>query len=101
MKMDKNMHKKLKNPHYGTANLHKRAETWVWVVPDVQNFALRAPCSPFATHIYPSCSLQKATKHILYWIGASEGSKKDPKVRKHGVTVFGQVRVRTTGGGGV
>ena len=40
------MHKKLKNPYYGTTNLHKRAETWVWVVTDVQNFALRAPCAP-------------------------------------------------------
>ena len=36
------MHEKLKNPYYGTTNLHKRAETWVWVVTDVQNFALRA-----------------------------------------------------------
>ena len=44
------MHKKLKTPYYGTTNLHKRAETWVWVVTDVQNFALRTPrparCSP-------------------------------------------------------
>ena len=39
------MHKKLKNPYYGTTNLHKRAETWVWVVTDVQNFAVRAPCA--------------------------------------------------------
>ena len=39
------MHKKLENPYYGTTNLHKRAETWVWVVTDVQNFALRAPCA--------------------------------------------------------
>ena len=43
--MGKNMHKKLKHPHYGTTNLHKRAKTWVWVVTDVHNFALRAPCA--------------------------------------------------------
>ena len=39
------MHKKLKTPYYGTTNLHKWAETWIWVVTDVQNFALRAPCA--------------------------------------------------------
>ena len=44
------MHKKLKNPYYGTTNLHKRAETWGWVVTDVQNFALCAPCALTLPH---------------------------------------------------
>ena len=33
------------SPYYGTTNLNRQAETWVWVVMDVQNFALRVPCA--------------------------------------------------------
>ena len=38
------MQKKLKKSYYGTTNLRKRAKTRVWVVTDIQNFALRAHC---------------------------------------------------------
>ena len=52
----------------------------------------------FDTHMDPSCSLHKATNHILYslldWNRKNNGSKKAPKVRKHGVAVFGQARIR-------
>ena len=56
----------------------------------------------FDIHIDHSCSLHKATNHISYWIGTekNDGSKKGPKVRKHGVAVSGQARVRTNGEGG-
>ena len=54
--------------------------------------------------IDPACSLHKATNHILcwilYWNRKNDGSKKSPKVRKHGVAVFGQARVRKRGEGG-
>ena len=54
------------------------------------------PHQHFATHIDPSSSLHKATKHILLdWSRKNNGSKKDAKVRKHGVAVFGQARVMT------
>ena len=46
----------------------------------------------FDTHIDPFCSRHKATdNHILDWIGTA----KDPKVRKHGIAMFGPARVRT------
>ena len=53
----------------------------------------------FDTHIDPCCSLPKATNHNLYWDRKNDGSKKHPKVQKHGVAVIGQARVRTWGRG--
>ena len=57
----------------------------------------------FATHIDPSCGRHNATNHILHldWNRQNEGWKKGPKLRKHGITVCGQARVRTKGGGGM
>ena len=56
----------------------------------------------FETHFDPSCSLHKATTHILYWIGAAKTMvpPKSSKVQKHGVTMLAQARVRTRRGGG-
>ena len=53
----------------------------------------------FATHTDPSCSLHKATNHILDWIGPAKAMVPKQAMRKHGVTVFGQARARTRGGG--
>ena len=39
------------NPYYGTTNLNRQAKTWVWVVMDVQNFALRADTPPLTTSL--------------------------------------------------
>ena len=38
------MHRKLKKPQYGTKNLSKGAKSRVWVLADIQNFALCAHC---------------------------------------------------------
>ena len=56
----------------------------------------------FDTPIGPSCSPHKATHHILHWIGTVKRvvPKKDPQVRKQGVAMFGQARIRTRKGGG-
>ena len=56
---------------------------------------------PFDANIDPSCSLHKATDHLLYWIGTAKTEVPEKgKVWKYGVVVFGQARVRTKGGGG-
>ena len=39
------MHKKLNKPSYGTTNLHKRSETWVWGLTDA--FPLCGDTHPF------------------------------------------------------
>ena len=52
----------------------------------------------FATRVDPFCSLHKAANHVLLErtrkIG---GSKKRPRMRKHGAAVFAHARVRTRG----
>ena len=56
--------------------------------------------TPTLCHTY-GLFLHKATNHILHWIRTAKTMipKKNPKVRKHGVALFGQARVRTRGGG--
>ena len=47
------MHRKLKKTQHGTKNLSKGAKSRVWVLADIQNFALRAQCVCTACMAFP------------------------------------------------
>ena len=70
--------------------------------PRTQEHMELQPHHHFATHTDPTCSpAQRYKPHSLsHWDRKNDGCQKGPKVRKHGVTVFGQACVRTRGGGG-
>ena len=72
-----------------------------WNTRQPPNMELQ-PHQHFATHIDPSCSLRKIKLQNTLSIASElqkQFPKKGPKVRKHGVAVFGQARVRTRGRG--
>ena len=72
---DKNMHKKLKNLKNGATNLHKRAQTWVWVVTDLQNFALRADAPD--THLNNPLCKHKGRNSSNRWEPISLGKEEN------------------------
>ena len=77
---------------------HDNAKQWASIHPRAQEDMELQSHQHFATHIDPSSSLHRAINGILLdWNRKNDTSKKDGKVRKHGVAVFGQAHVRTRG----
>ena len=69
------------------------------VHPRTQEHMESQPHQHFDTHMDPSCSPAHSHKphSLLEWEHKNDVSKKGPKVRKHGVAVFGHARVRPRG----